>query len=184
MKKLYFILALTYASIMMAQPGQDLYKDALKMLEDGHVAYKIDSKISAAIELDSLNLEYRWVRVRNNLKSNAQESALEQAVKDLEFIIANGGGTANVFGNLGLAHQELDLLYKYRKPKESNSFKDDDNSEAMKTYYKFLFENATKSLNAYKKAIEIKPEAEANLNSRLQTMKQKIVEYEKKITEL
>lgn len=184
MKKITLLIAFSLASMAMAQPAQDLYNDALKMLDDGDVQYKIESKISAAIDLDSLNLDYRWVRARNNLKSISGEKEFKSAIKDLEFMIANGGGTSNVYGNLGLAYQELEKFLKYNKPKESKSFRDEDNSEEMKAYYKILLENATKSLKAYQNAIEVKPEAKQNLNSRVSTMKDKVQEYEKNILDL
>lgn len=122
--------------------------------------------INKAITANPENIDYRWIRVRCNLTSNATMEDFEQATRDLEYMADNGAGTAKVFANLALAERELAREWKYKDVPGNKGYTDDNsNQEATATNnLKEALTHFEKARAAATRAIEMEPEYAAKIS--------------------
>lgn len=116
--------------------------------------------ISKAITANPENVDYRWIRVRCNLTSNATMEDFAQAIRDLEYMVENGAGTAKVYANLALAERELAREWKYKTVPVNQGYTDDKSKEESiaAANLKEALTHFEKAKAAAAKAIEIEPE--------------------------
>lgn len=148
-------------------------------------AYMVDrpnhiakSYISAAIEANPTNPEYRWIRVRCNMLSSSRLEDFQVACDDLNSMIQNGAESAKVYANLSEAEFHLANQWK-RKPVMSNTGWQDENSqqkfeESEKTKYVVLhLENAR---SAAHKAIDMDEAYKGDLTYRIESINKELAE--------
>lgn len=125
-------------------------------LERGRVTHYINDYINRLIELKPNNNDYRLIRVRCNMTSMSDTDDFNKAIDDLKFMISNGGDTAIINMNLGMAYTELGRL----TPKSTNQ-------ASLKEYYSKIIENYTNAIASYKRALEIDSTADVKFKIKM-----------------
>ncbi|WP_312395680.1 hypothetical protein [Chryseobacterium sp.] len=130
------LLLLVFPFFVYAQNSDKYYAKAIESLDRKNYT-EANKQIDNAIALDSTNLEYRWIKSRVNLTSQSDRNNFITAIKNLEFILSNGGKSARVYNAIGIAERELGYQIKnFERPSEDNSFKDDNKFDEWKVINK------------------------------------------------
>lgn len=168
MKKLILLFSLLLSVNSIAQKTEiDYFNAAKARLERSGASHLVKSDINKAIEFNSDNTEYRWIRVRCNMTSSSSSDNFKQAIEDINFILSKETPSAKLFSNLGLAYKELGgNIYRYKKAKPNDGFSDD-NSEYIKQqslYFQEAIDSYEQAIIAYNNAIEINESLKEKLN--------------------
>lgn len=168
MNKIILLFSLLLGVNSTAQKTEiDYFNEAKARLERSGASHLVKSDINKALEFNSENTEYRWIRVRCNMTSSSSSDDFKQAIEDINFILSKEKPSAKLFANLGLAHKELGgEIYRYKKAKTNDGFSDD-NSEYIKEqslYFQEAIDNYQKAIIAYNNAIEIDESIKEKLN--------------------
>ena len=179
MKKLLFLLLPIFC---LSQTADEHYTTAQKLLEQGNFR-KADETISKAIDLSPENTEYRWLKVRANLISNAHQDKLNTAVENLHFIISKNVTSAKIYNALGIAENGIaNEIYRYNHPKKDTGFTDNNNEKTEQIkIYEDAISHFKAAINAFEKANEIEKDYSSD---KIRFAKQDIERLEKLIVEL
>lgn len=186
MKRILLSLALLFSLFASAQDYDTYLKSANESLESRSYR-KARENATKAIELNPQSLEARWIRTRTLMLSSSSMADFENAIGDLNFMVANGGGTAKVYKTLGLAETELaSNIFRFKKAKENKGFSDDNSAllKEQKIYFNDAISHYKSAKVAYQKAFEISAEEKENSSYRIKEIDNSIVEVETKIKEL
>lgn len=188
MKKLILSLSLLIGINSIAQKTEiDYFNSAKERLENSGPSHVVKSDINKAIEFNSENTEYRWIRVRCNMTSSSSSDNFKQAIEDINFILTKETPSAKLFSNLGLSHKELGgNIYRYKKAKSNDGFSDD-NSEYIKQqtlYFQEAIDNFEQAIIAYNKAIEINESIKEKLDYEILSCKEDIEKIKIEIKKL
>lgn len=186
MKKILLLTALLMVSFIHAQDYNSYLAEANTALEDGMYRKAFESA-AKAIELNQTSTEAHWLRARASLTSNADNKALTGAIADLNFIIANNGGTARVYNALGVAESELGSnIFRFKRAKESTGMSDDNSTyvKEQTSHYNEAILHYENAKTAFKKSAEIKPETADDIKYKIQDADRYIIKIKEEITTL
>lgn len=168
-----------------AQDFESYVSSATKSFEDGmfRKAYENSTK---AIELDSTNLDIRWIRAQSALTQSAPKDRIEVAIKDLKAITTTSP-TAKAYNALGVAEMELaSYIYRFDKAKQKPSFSDD-NSAYLKeqtAFYNSAIAHYEKAKVAFEKSAKAKPDTAKDIGYKLLECDKKIATINEDISKL
>lgn len=139
-------------------------------------SHVVEKHISKSIEANPSNIEYRWIRVRCNTKSNSNLDDYEISAKDLKYMLSKGAKSAKVYAYLSTVEKEIANNWFYKNVSKNNGWTDakskqnkekqQNEKEALK-HYRLALEAGNKALamdKGYKNSINL-PEIESKISS-------------------
>lgn len=129
-------------------------------------SHLVEKYISKAIKANPTNIEYRWMRLRCSLMSNASLDDYELAESDLKTMIENGAKSAKIYAYLSEAERQIGKEWKYKNVSSNNSWSDDNTKQTKEKadYNKKALEHFNKAKKAADTAIELEPKYKTHLH--------------------
>lgn len=185
MKYIFAFIFTLFLSFTYAQTTEEHIQEAKKLSKEGDWWQCVD-KSTLAIQIDSTNASYYWVRSKCLANDKKFDAALFDINKTIEL---SDKPTAKMYVRMGsiyyyqgknTAHQAIVV-----KDNDEDSFDDPNPEEKAKEklkYYnnaKLLFEHA---LHTFAKAIEVNPEIESDLEDFIYMANRDLKKVNKQIT--